>query len=298
MARKASPAPRKKSTPNAKPEPGVVSGRAYWSGQLRLSLVSIPVELYPAVQSTAKIAFHQIHKPTGKRVRYEKVVPGVGPVEPRDILKGYEYEKGQYVLISDEEISEVRLETRRTLELVQFVDARELDPLYFEKPYYLVPQDELAEEAFRVVRDALRRTGKVGLGQIAVRGQEHLAAVQPCGTGLLLETLRYADELKTAKPYFAAIRSEEAPDELLKLAVELINRRTAPFDARAFANHYEQALRELIEMKKKAPDRLIAPPAEEKAPAEGKVIDIMAALRKSLESAGSGKPQRGKRGAA
>lgn len=297
MVRKTSAAPRKKPEPKAKPEPGVVSGRPYWTGHLRMSLVSIPVELYPAVQSTAKIAFHQIHKPTGKRIRYEKVVPGVGPVDSKDILKGFEYEKGQYVLVSDEEIGEVRLETRRTLELVQFVDASELAPLYFEKPYYLVPQDELAEEAFRVVRDALRRTGKVGLGQIAVRGHEHLAAVQPCGTGLLLETLRYANEVKTAKPYFAAIRSEEAPDELLNLAIELIKRRTAPFDARAFADHYDQALRELIEMKKKAPDRLIAPPVEEKAPAEGQVIDIMAALRKSLETAGA-KPQRGKRGAA
>src|SRR5687768_12573947 len=152
------------------------AARPIWKGHIRLSLVSIPVELFTATKTTEKIAFRQIHEPTGKPVHYQKVVAGVGPVETDDIRKGFEYEKGNYVLMTDDEIDAVKLETRKTFDLQQFVGVDEIEPIYFDKPYYVVPQDELAEDAFRVVRDALRETGTVGLGQLAMRGKEYFAA--------------------------------------------------------------------------------------------------------------------------
>src|SRR6476660_4255030 len=148
-----------------------MAARPYWKGQIRLALVSIPVEIYSATKSGATVAFNQIHEPTGQRVKYENVVPGVGPVDPDEIVKGYQYEKGSYVLLDDDELEAVKLESKKTLELTQFVDAHEIDMIYFEKPYYVVPADDLAEEAFVVLREALRRTKKVGLGQLALRGR-------------------------------------------------------------------------------------------------------------------------------
>ncbi|HEY0114948.1 MAG TPA: Ku protein, partial [Allosphingosinicella sp.] len=169
-----------------------MAARAYWKGQIRLALVSIPVEIFTATKSGAAIAFNQIHEPTGKRIRYEKVVEGVGPVDPDEIVKGFQYEKGSYVLVEDEEIEAVKLESKKTLELTQFVDADEIDVLYFEKPYYVVPADDLAEEAYIVLREALRRSKKVAIGQLALRGREYVVSLKPCGRGIVLETLRYA----------------------------------------------------------------------------------------------------------
>src|SRR6056297_1064806 len=166
-----------------------MASRAVWKGQLRLSLVSIPVEIHSATKSGARIGFRQIHKPSGQRVRYEKTVPGIGPVKPEDIMKGYELGDDEYLLLEPDEIDAIRLETKKTLELVQFVGACEIPPLYFDKPYYVIPSDDLAEDAYRVVRDALRAEEKVGLGQLTMRGKEHLCALKPCGDGLLLETL-------------------------------------------------------------------------------------------------------------
>ena len=152
-----------------------MAARAYWSGQIRLALVSIPVEIYSATRASAGIAFNQIHEPTGKRIKYEKTVPGVGPVEPDDIVKGYEIEKGQYILVSDEEIESVKLESKKTFELVQFVESHEIDAIYFEKPYFVVPADDLAEEAFRVMRDALACDQEGGLGPaVAARARVDL----------------------------------------------------------------------------------------------------------------------------
>lgn len=132
--------------------------RPYWKGQIRLALVSIPVEIYSATRSGATIAFNQIHEPSGKRIKYEKIVPGIGPIDLDDIVKGFEYAKGEYVLLDEKEIEGVKLESKKTLELTQFVDAHDIDMIYFEKPYYVVPADDLAEEAFIVLREALRRS--------------------------------------------------------------------------------------------------------------------------------------------
>lgn len=266
--------------------------RAYWSGQLRLALVSIPVELYAATRSTAGIALNQIHKPSGKRIKYEKVVPGLGPVEPEDIVKGYEVDKGQYVLLSDDELDDVKLESRKTFELVQFVDASEIDPIYFEKPYYVVPKDELAEEAFGVIRDALRATRKVGLGQLAMRGHEYLCSLKPCGRGMVLETLRYADEVNKANQFFRSLPDAEPPEELLDLATTLIDKRSAPFEPEKFHDRYDEALKALIDAKRGVKPEPEATPE----PRPSNVIDLMAALKASIEKGGRDTDKAGRDG--
>jgi DNA end-binding protein Ku len=261
-----------------------VAARAFWQGQIRLALVSIPVEAYPAVKSGAKISFNQIHEPSGKRIRYEKVVEGIGPVDQDEIIKGFEISKGNYVLLDDEEIEAVRIESRKTLELVQFVEAHEIDPLYFDTPYYVAPADDLAEEAFVVLRDALRNARKVGLGQLSVRGKEQLVAIKPCGKGLLMETLRYADEVRKGQSFFTDIHDATPDADLLDLATALIDRKTAPFDASNFRDHYADALMRLIEKKAKSKSgKKILEDVEAPGGRSGSnVIDLMAALRKSV----------------
>lgn len=260
--------------------------RAYWQGQIRLALVAIPVQVFPATKSAGRISFNQIHKPSGKRIRYEKVVPGIGTVDSGDIVKGYEVEKGKYVLLTDEEINEVKLEAKRTLDIIQFVDADEIDTVYFDKPYFVAPEDdETAGEAYVVLRDALKRTNKVGIGHIVARGHSNLVALRPSGKGLMIETLRYSDEVQKADGFFAEVPDKEPEADLLSLAEELISRKAKPFDPRAFSDPYEAALRELIEAKMEN-----RPPEEIEEPQIGaKVIDLMEALKRSVgnrESAG------------
>ena len=257
--------------------------RALWKGQLRLSLVSIPVELYAAQDSSARVSFRQIHRPSGKRVHYDKTVAGIGPVKSDDIVKGYEID-GDYILLDPDEIDAIRLETKKTLELVQFVGACEISPLYFDKPYYLVPSDELAEDAYRVIRDALRTTQKVGLGQMTMRGKEYLVAIKPCGDGLLLETLYYADELHASEPMFSNIKDARSDDDLLELATALIDKKTAPFNAESFTDHYAEALTSLIEAKKKNRKTQRVSVDEDDRPSRENVVDLMAALKQSLAS--------------
>jgi DNA end-binding protein Ku len=260
-----------------------MAARPSWRGQIRLALVSIPVEIFPASKSGASISFHQIHEPTGKRIKYEKVAPGVGPVSADDIVKGFEVSKGEYVLLEPEEIESVKLESRKTLELAQFVDADEIDALYYEKPYFVVPADDLAEEAFIVLREALRRSRKVGIGQLAMRGQEYVVAIKPCGRGILMETLRYADELNKASSYFRDIDDVEPDADLLELATSLIDKKTGKFDAADFHNRYVDALKGLIEEKrKKKGGGLVIQDDDKEPPKKSNVVDLMAALKKSL----------------
>jgi len=264
-----------------------MAARPYWKGQIRLALVSIPVEIFTATRSGASIAFNQIHEPSGKRVHYEKVVPGIGPVDPEEIVKGFQYEKGSYVLIDDSEIEAVKLESKKTLELTQFVDHDEIDVLYFEKPYYVVPADDLAEEAYVVLREGLRRTKKVALGQLAMRGREYVVSLKPCGRGLVLETLRYADEVHKAKTYFRDIADHKPDAELLELAEALIERKASPFDPTKFHDRYVEALQDLIERKRKG--KTITTDEDEARPAKGmNVVDLMAALKRSIDKPGSG----------
>jgi DNA end-binding protein Ku len=266
-----------------------MAARPYWKGQIRLALVSIPVEIYSATRSGATVAFNQIHEPSGKRIKYEKVVPGIGAVEPEDIVKGYEYSKGHYVLLDDDELEAVKLESKKTLELTQFVDAHEIDPLYYERPYYVVPADDLAEEAFVVLREALRETKKVGLGQLAMRGREYVVSLKPCGRGILLETLRYADEVVKAQGYFRDIGEARPDAEMLELAEALIDRKASKFDPSKFHDRYVDALRDLIEKKRKLKGARIETGDEDEKPKRGSnVIDLMAALKQSIEKPKAG----------
>jgi DNA end-binding protein Ku len=271
--------------------------RAYWSGRLRLALVSIPVEVIPATRSSSRISFNQIHAPSGKRIRYEKVVPGLGPIEAEDIVKGYEVEKGKYVLLTDEEIGGVKLEAKKSIDLVQFVDEAAIDPAFFEAPFFVLPKedDEDAEEAYVVLREALKKTGKVALGQIVVRGQGSIVAVKPHGKGLMMETLRYADEVRKGDDVFGGIPAKKADAELIDLAEDLIKKKSGDFQPEKFKDTYTVALRELIEAKlEKRPPKEI-----EAAPPASNVINLMDALRRSVGKEGgktssqsSGPPRR------
>jgi len=257
--------------------------RAYWKGYLRLSLVSIAVEIYNAVETKAEISFRQIHKPSGRRVNYQKVVEGVGPIDNADIVKGYEVDTDTYVTLDPEEIDALKLESKKTIDLVQFVDSKEIDYRYFERPYFVTPADALAGEGYVVIRDALRKTGRVGLAQITIGGREWLVAIAPFEDGLLMEMLRYADELKPAKQFFDEVPTAKPEKEMTDLAIELIERKSGKFVPKDFENHYATALRELVQKKMKG-QKITAP--HEEAPRGAKVIDLMAALKKSIGDSG------------
>ena len=228
---------------------------------MRLSLVTIGVELYSAVTQANRLTFHQIHRPSEKRIRYQKVAPGVGPVDPDEIVKGYEIDPDNYVLVEAEELDAIKLESRHTIDLVQFVEHCEIDPRFFNRPYYVVPaESEVALEGFSVIRDALRQSERVGLGQMASRGRDYVVAIKPCGAGLLLKTLRYAEELRESERVFAGIEDIDVEEDMLSLATELIDRKSAPFDAQAFKSQYDEAL----------------------AARRDNVVDLMDALKKSV----------------
>ena len=258
--------------------------RTFWKGQLRLALVSIPVRLMTALEREKEIRFHQVHRESKQRIRYEKVAPGVGPVENEEIVHGYEVEPGNYVLLEDEELDNLKLSTRHTVELVQFVDACEIDPLYFERPYYVLPDGEDAEEGYRVIRDALREEKKVGIGQLTLRGRENLIALKPSGKGMMIETLRYAEEIKDADKIFEDIGSSRLRQDLIHMAKDLIHQRASPFDPAAYKNHYAEALRDLVKSKLKG-GKSVEVGEEELDEERGKVIDFTEALKRSVERA-------------
>ena len=264
-----------------------MTARAYWKGFLRLSLVSISVEVFNAEDSKANAAFHQIHKPTGKRVRYTKTVEGVGEVEASDIVSGYEIGKGEYVIMEPAEIDAVKLESKRTIELSQFVPLAEVDPRYFEQPYYVTPGDKYAAEGYLVIREALEKTGTIGVGQLTAGGREHLIGVAALEQGLMLNRLRYADEVRSEKQFFSDLPKIKLDREMVTLATELITRKEGRFRPEAFEDHYETELKKLIQRKAKG-EKIVAEP--EPQPAKGNVINLMDALRSSLRKGGTSKP--------
>jgi DNA end-binding protein Ku len=253
--------------------------RAFWTGHLRLSLVNIPVKLYPATTAERAIAFHQIHEPSGQRIRYQKIAPGVGPVENEEITKGYEYEKGKYVLIDQKEIDDLKLESKQTIELARFVDEDAIDVRYFETPYYLLPDGDMADEGYTILQKALKDTKKIAVGQFILRGHGNIVAIKPFGKGLLLEILRHANEIRAAEPLFKEITEVKVDKEALDLAKELIKRKTGKFDPDQFKDEYTEAVWELINAKLE--DR--APEIVTEMPGTAKVINIMDALKKSVQ---------------
>jgi DNA end-binding protein Ku len=270
--------------------------RAFWTGHLRLSLVNIPVRLYPATTSERRFEFHQIHEPSGKRIRYQKVAPGVGPVENEEITKGYEYEKGKYVLIDPKEIDELKLESKQTIELVRFVDEDAIDTRYFEMPYYLMPDGDMADEGYVIVQKALKDAKKIGVGQFILRGHGNIVAIKPFGKGLLLEVLRHANEIRSADALFKEIADVKVDKEALDLAKELVTRKSGKFEPEQFKDEYEEAVWELIQAKLEHRK----PEIVTEEPGGAKVINIMDALKKSVQQgkrAGAAKAA-GKKGAA
>lgn len=259
------------------------AARAYWKGFLRLSLVTIGVEIYNAVESKAEISFRQIHKPSGKRVNYEKVVQGIGKIDSKDIVKGYEVDKDTYVTLDPQEVDAVKLESKKTIDLVQFVDAKDIDYRYFERPYFVAPTDELSGEGYVVIREALRRTGKVGLAQVTISGREWLVAIAPLEDGLVMEMLRYADELRKPEHFFDEVPGTKPDREMVDLAVQLIEKKSGAFKPEKFQDHYASALKALIQDKLKG-RKIVA--HEQERPKGGNIVDLMEALKKSVGASG------------
>ncbi|MBN8912642.1 MAG: Ku protein [Rhizobiales bacterium] len=257
------------------------AARAYWKGFLRLSLVTIGVEIYNAVESKADISFRQIHKPSGKRVNYEKVVAGIGKIDTKDIVKGYEVDKDTYVTLDPEDIEAVKLESKKTIDLVQFVDAKEIDYRYFERPYFIAPTDELSGEGYVVIREALRKTGKVGLAQITISGREWLVAIAPLEDGLVMEMLRYAEELRQPEDFFDEVPGTKPDKEMVDLAVQLIGKKSGAFKPEKFEDHYQTALKALVQDKLKG-RKIVA--HEQDRPKGGNIVDLMEALKRSVNA--------------
>lgn len=270
--------------------------RPLWSGNLQISLVSFGVGLIPATSPASEISFHQIDRETGQRVRHQNVVND-NPIEASEIVKGYEISKGKYITIEPQEIDELRIESRTTLEITQFVDLADLPLALFEKPYFVVPEPSEQTTAYGIVLHALEQTEKAGLGEIAFAGREHLVAIAPAPgkqtRGLMAYTLRYAQELRNAAEYFPTIPRAAADKKQLAMAVDLIHQYSGDLDLSAFKDDYEEALRKLIDAKlKKKPL-----PLDAGKPHRAKVIDLADALRQSLgkgrkRSTGSASPAR------
>lgn len=256
--------------------------RPYWSGQIQISLVSFGVKLLPATEAKSEIHFHQLSRKSGERIKHQKVAGDEEPIENADIVKGYEYRKGEYVMVEPDEIEHLRIPSRHTLAITQFVDEEELDPEFFEKPYFVVPEDDVQGEAFAVVRKALQTTKKVALGKIAFGGREHLIAISAPSddklAGMMAYAMRYAEELRDPAEYFGNIKKVAVDEDQLSLAKELIKRKAAKFAPEKFKDEYEAALRELV--KAKIAHKPI--PRDEPAPKSAKAINLMDALRKSV----------------
>jgi DNA end-binding protein Ku len=271
------------------------AGRPYWKGFLRLSLVQIAVQIHSAVEPSGS-GLNQIHKPSGKRVSYTKTVPGVGPVEETDIVKGYQVSEDVYVVLEPEELEAVRLESKRTLDLQEFVAVEEIDPRYFEAPYYLLPEDEMQNEGYRVIQAALAKMRKLGLGQITMSGREYLVAVGALDQGLAMYILRYANEVRPADAYFSGIPDMKVNPELVDLATRLIAEGTTEFNPEQFRNTYEVRLNDLVQQKAKG-RKVVVKTEEEDRPKGANVVDLMDALRKSIKGDKSGdKPPPVKKG--
>lgn len=256
--------------------------RPTWQGYLRLSLVSCPVALYTATASGSEVRFNMLHNATHNRIKMIPTDPETGPVDRSDIVKGYEIEKGRYVVVTDEEIKSVRLETTRTLDIERFVDESDIDRLYWNEPYYLVPDGDMAVEAFTVIREAMTAASQVALGRLVMHQRERLMALEPRDRGILAFTLRTNREVKDIGEFFDRIPAQKPNPQMVDIATRIIEQQEGPFDPSQFNDRYEDALRTLIKAKEKG-STVTAP-----EPKEAEVIDLMEALRRSLGQTGGG----------
>jgi DNA end-binding protein Ku len=271
--------------------------RPYWSGRIQVSLVSFGVQLFVATESKSQISFHQISRSTGERIRHQKVLQSAvdsdnevagAAVGKDEIVKGYEYRKGEYILIEPSELENLKVPSKHTIDVSQFVTMEELRPEYIEKPYFVLPENEGQAEAFAVIRKALQKSGKVAIGKVSFAGRENIIAIRPAGDeahgGMMAYTLRYSNELRDEKDYFRDLKEVEINEESLELAETLIAKKSTRLDLSKFEDGYEVAVKELIEAKvNKMPV-----PTDETAEPKGKVVNLMDALRKSLGGTDSG----------
>ena len=255
--------------------------RAYWKGHLKLSLVSCPIALNPATTSSERVSFRQINKQTGNRLRQQLVDEVTRePVDAADKGRGYEVDKGVYIQIEDDEVEALEIESKHTIEIDNFVPAEQIDKRYYDSPYYIVPNDDVGQEAFAVIREAMRGKGMVALGRIVLHKREHVIALEPFGKGLLGTTLHYAYEVRKAEDYFSGISDIKVPAEMLKLAEHILDTKKGDFDPAQFEDHFENALVELLR-KKQAGFEL--PKSKEVAEPARNVISLMDALRRSVQ---------------
>src|SRR3954470_19531377 len=262
--------------------------RAYWKGYLKLSLVSCPIALFPATSEREKISFHQINKNTGHRIKYQKIDAESGDeVESADIIKGYQVGKGEYLEIEPEELEAIAIESKRTIEIDEFVPKKEIDELYLNSPYYIVPDGEVGQQAFAVIREAIRQEGMVAIGKVVFTSREHIIALEARGKGMMGMTLRYPYEVRREDEYFDDIAEEKIPKDMLELASHIVASKAAHFKPEKFEDQYEDALKELLK-KKQSGQKIEAPHREQPS----KVVNLMDALRRSVETERGGGERR------
>jgi DNA end-binding protein Ku len=263
-----------------------VAPRAYWKGYLKLSLVSCPIALFPATSEREKISFHQLNKETGNRIRYRKVDAVTGDqVESAHIVKGYEVAKGEYIELEPEELDAAAIDSKRIIEIDEFVPKAEIDELYLRDPYFIVPDGEVGQQAFAVIREAIRKEGMVALGKVVFTSREHIIALEPRNNGMVGVTLRYPYEVRQPEEYFDTIDDEKVPKDMLDLAIHIVDTKRGKFEPEKFEDHYENALKELLRRKQKG--EKIERPRE---PARTNVVNLMEALRQSVKAAGGKQP--------
>jgi DNA end-binding protein Ku len=264
-----------------------VAPRAYWKGYLKLSLVSCPIALFPATSEREKISFHQLNKETGNRIRYRKVDAVTGDqVESAHIVKGYEVAKGEYIELEPEELDAAAIDSKRIIEIDEFVPKAEIDELYLRDPYFIVPDGEVGQQAFAVIREAIRKEGMVALGKVVFTSREHIIALEPRNNGMVGVTLRYPYEVRQPEEYFDTIDDEKVPKDMLDLAIHIVDTKRGKFEPEKFEDHYENALKELLRKKQKG--EKIERPRE---PARTNVVNLMEALRQSVKAAGGKQPR-------
>jgi DNA end-binding protein Ku len=254
--------------------------RANWKGYLRLSLVSCPIALYPASSLSEKVSFNRLNRKTGNRLKQQNVDSETGEVVPReDTARGYEVAKGQYLIVEDEELDAVQIESTRTIEIDQFVPKSEIDERYIDSPYYIAPDGQVGQDAFAVIRDTIGKLNMIALGRVVLTRREHVIALEPKGQGLMGLTLRYPYEVRDEASYFEDIPDLKLPKEMLDLAAHIVNTKSGNFDPSLFQDRYENALIDLL--KKKEAGEKIEPSREVAAP---RVVNLMDALRASIDA--------------
>ena len=263
--------------------------RAYWKGYLQLSLVTCPIELFPAVSQAEKTHFHQINTKTGHRLRQQMIDEETGKVVDRENKgRGYEVRKGQYVEVDEDELEAVQIESTHTIDIDSFVPRDEIDKRYFDRPYYVAPTGKVGAEAFAVIREAMHDKDRVALGRIVIANREHVIALEPFEKGLLGTTLRYDYEVRDVKPYFSDIPNVRIAKDMLKLAEHILETKAAHFDPKTFKDEYETALRKLVQKKAAGKKIEVEKPVEKPS----NVINLMDALRQSIKSADRRRPRR------